>query len=562
MTDFSASDWNELPSGNVNASPNGVQGSYAPSQVAPIIREIRAASKRAWVRNNPVYTTTGTGSAFALTFIQGPVSYVRGERFAVWAHADNTGPATININTLGAKQLLSQHGTPLVAGAITAGSVIEFVFDGTSFILISNEKSKATVQSSLTVNAGANSSPTLALSPNNVIRAALSSSANGGIAVTLSNANSAFVRSLVVPETGSATLGGDIIWTSGNMGANSALNSDLLDGQHGAWYQDLTNSTGTLPNARLSGDYSFTNLTLSGRLNVTGDRVEVSVPTGTNPEMRLTRNAVRVASLYQDSTGLVLRNFNASTGTGEGYIRISGNGASDLTYNGNIIWHAGNMGANSTLDAGLLAGQNSAYYRNLANSTGTLPNARISGAYDGITNLSMTGALGITSSAPTINFIDTTSGSYNTRLMVDANNWYLQKQADGATSWTTFAQFEMDTTNAYLNGSQIMTAANHGHVNLGTTAATARSALGLGDYATLDRSAFYTVGGVGTYALLNARSGGSVSPGTTRAGSALEYAAASGSLSGTSPGGTWRCMGFVSDSGSGTGSTSLWLRIS
>lgn len=120
----------------------------------------------------------------------------------------------------------------------------------------------------------------------------------------------------------------------------------------------------------------------------------------------------------------------------------------------------------------------------------------------------------------------------------------------------------MDTTNAYLNGSQIMTAANHGRVDLGTTAATARTALGLGDYATLDRSAFYTVGAVGTYAVLNARSGGTAPQGSTRAGSALEYAAASGSPNGTSPGGKWRCLGFVVDSGSGTGSTSLWLRIS
>lgn len=106
----------------------------------------------------------------------------------------------------------------------------------------------------------------------------------------------------------------------------------------------------------------------------------------------------------------------------------------NMSFNGDIIWTSGNLSANSALNADLLDGQHGACYQDLTNSIGTLPNARISGAYDGITNLSMTGALGITSSAPTINFIDTTSGSYNTRLMVDANNWYLQKQANGATS--------------------------------------------------------------------------------------------------------------------------------
>lgn len=191
------------------------------SSDAPIIRAIRGAAKRNFVRSNPIYTTTGTGAAYVLTYIAGPVSYQKGEIYRVWTHADCLASPTVNINTLGAKQLLSQHGTPLVAGAITAGSVIEFVFDGTSFILLSNEKSKATVQSSVTINSGSGVSPALALSPNNVIRAALSSSANGGIAVTLSNANSAIVKSLIVPETGNMLFSGDIIWTSGNMGANS-----------------------------------------------------------------------------------------------------------------------------------------------------------------------------------------------------------------------------------------------------------------------------------------------------------------------------------------------------
>lgn len=49
-------------------------------------------------------------------------------------------------------------------------------------------------------------------------------------------------------------------------GAGSGLDADTLDGQNGTYYSDLTNSTGTLPNARLTGDYSFANLTLSGTL--------------------------------------------------------------------------------------------------------------------------------------------------------------------------------------------------------------------------------------------------------------------------------------------------------
>jgi hypothetical protein len=56
----------------------------------------------------------------------------------------------------------------------------------------------------------------------------------------------------VVPFVGVNTM-----WHAGNDGTGSTLDADLLDGQHGAYYLDLTNATGTLSTARLpalSGD--------------------------------------------------------------------------------------------------------------------------------------------------------------------------------------------------------------------------------------------------------------------------------------------------------------------
>lgn len=51
------------------------------------------------------------------------------------------------------------------------------------------------------------------------------------------------------------------------------LNADLLDGQQGSWYQDLANTTGTLPDARFSGTYTgVTEISMSTiRLTSTGD---------------------------------------------------------------------------------------------------------------------------------------------------------------------------------------------------------------------------------------------------------------------------------------------------
>lgn len=555
--DLIATTWSEQDNNNTASPPSGITGNMSPSSLAPTIRAMMGATKRFYNQINPLVTSTGTGAAYVLTYVQNPTAYSKGIRYSWFAHADNTGAATVNIGSIGAKQLLSVHGLPLTAGQIKADDFVEMIYTGTSFQLIAEQKHSPLFMQSATIQASGNNSPTLSLSANSTIRAQASSGLSGGFNVTLRNANNAIVKSLIVPETGNMSFGGDIIWTSGNMGANSAMNADLLDGQHGSFYSDLTNSTGTLPNARLSGNYSFGGLTLSGDLSAN----TVIASASDQPTYAFVRNGIKTGQITADGASTYLRRFNSTTGAAEGYIRITGNGVNDVQYNGNTMWHAGNDGSGSGLDAGLLEGQNAAYFRNLANSTGTLPNARISGAYDGITNLSMTGTLGITSAAPTINFIDTTAGSWNTRLIVDANNWYLQKQADGSTAWTTFAQFEMDTTNAYLNGSQILTSANHGHISLGTTQATARTALGLGEYAYLNRSTFYTAGAIGTYAF--ARRSGSTDPdfGDTIAGSSLQPTNGNASVSGTLSG-TWRCFGYVQAGSSTSGAVTLWVRIS
>ena len=78
-----------------------------------------------------------------------------------------------------------------------------------------------------------------------------------------------------------------------------------------------------------------------------------------------------------------------------------------------------------------------------------------------------------------------------------------------------------------------------------------------------------TLGAVGTYAFLGA-SGATISPGSTYAGSSLQYISVGadtsdsndniGRLSGTSPSGTWRCMGYLANTARPTGT--LFLRIS
>jgi len=54
-----------------------------------------------------------------------------------------------------------------------------------------------------------------------------------------------------------------------------------------------------------------------------------------------------------------------------------------LYIEGNIVWHAGNDGSGSGLDADLLDGKDSSFFTNAGNlSSGIVPVARLSGTYD------------------------------------------------------------------------------------------------------------------------------------------------------------------------------------
>ena len=144
MVDIIDPKWSELDASNNSAAPDGIQGNYAPSTVAPILRGTRAGVKRFYNRINAIYTATGSAAALALTFAQAPSGYSKGERIAFFPNATNTGAMTLNINSMGAKSILSADGTPLNAGDITSGQFTEVVHDGSAFRLVTGSGQKFT----------------------------------------------------------------------------------------------------------------------------------------------------------------------------------------------------------------------------------------------------------------------------------------------------------------------------------------------------------------------------------------------------------------------------------
>jgi len=159
------------------------------------------------------------------------------------------------------------------------------------------------------------------------------SGVSSGVATTLT-------QTLLLSET-AATFLGNTMWHAGNDGSGSGLDADTLDGVHGASFlRSDTSDTYT------SGTLTFANGT--------------SLDLSTN-DVYLNARVIQNASGGTDD-GMYIGFANS----GSGITRIYGGGStsthlaidsSTITFGGNTVWHAGNDGSGSGLDADTVDGK-------------------------------------------------------------------------------------------------------------------------------------------------------------------------------------------------------------
>ena len=90
-----------------------------------------------------IATVTGTDTLTG-TLTPAITAYATGNLFSFVAATTNTGAATINLNSLGAKSITKQGTTALIAGDITSGRVQLIEYDGTRFQLLNPSSSTGT----------------------------------------------------------------------------------------------------------------------------------------------------------------------------------------------------------------------------------------------------------------------------------------------------------------------------------------------------------------------------------------------------------------------------------
>jgi len=85
-----------------------------------------------------IYAADSVGTdAYAVTLTPAPTAYVTGMVVRFKAGTANTGAATLNVNSLGAKTIVKNYNSTLADNDILANQIVEVIYDGTNFQMIS-----------------------------------------------------------------------------------------------------------------------------------------------------------------------------------------------------------------------------------------------------------------------------------------------------------------------------------------------------------------------------------------------------------------------------------------
>ena len=269
-------------------------------------------------------TDTLTGSLTpALT------AYANGALFKFLAVATNTGPMTLNVNSLGAKAITRDGTTALVAGDVTSNKEMVVVYDGTQFQVINSNS----VTSLRVTGSG------------NVVTAEMQSGGNGLVVVGAGGTGATLSTSQTSGNTNFWRLGqtGVLNWDIRNVGTTGEFRIT-----NGAQIPFSSSSTG---NVTINAPSSGTALTVTGlvkSLGSAGDNFSCS-------------DGTTATSLQQNGNYFYFNN-NVDSATTGGFIWRTTSSYTErmrITNTGNVTINAPTSGAalSVTGQSGYVAGQ-------------------------------------------------------------------------------------------------------------------------------------------------------------------------------------------------------------
>ena len=135
MTDVTT--WSTTAANNNGAPPDGWPEGMAVNALNDTGREVmRAVVKEAQINAVKVLASVAGTDTITGSMTPDLTAYSSGMIVVLKPANDNTGAATLNIDTLGAKSIKKGDGTALEAGDLQASTSHLLLYDGTNFVLI------------------------------------------------------------------------------------------------------------------------------------------------------------------------------------------------------------------------------------------------------------------------------------------------------------------------------------------------------------------------------------------------------------------------------------------
>ena len=137
-------DYNISADSNTQTPPDGAPEGMAPSTVNNTMREAYARIKRFYNDTNGANTTAGSSNTYTLSASRTVASYAAGDLYVAKFNHSNTGNATLNVDSVGAKGIVTPSLNELPVNSIRANGVYAVVYEASAdkFILLDSHPSE------------------------------------------------------------------------------------------------------------------------------------------------------------------------------------------------------------------------------------------------------------------------------------------------------------------------------------------------------------------------------------------------------------------------------------
>lgn len=271
------------------------------SAVASAINDARTYSNYA--------ADSGVVNAYAITLSGITTTYTAGLRVQFKAVNANTGAATLDVNNQGAKNIVLADGTALATNAILANSIVDVIYDGTSFQLLNDAGGPNERVGDLTVTGNLSVTGTTALTGNLTA---------GNVSLTLANVTTANIGTANVVTTngqdasysGNVAISGNTTIATSISGVIKATSGVLSAATAGTDY--VKPDVATTFTARQTFAGTSANLAIS---LVSADEKTTVVTTPANGTINYDVTTQSVVYYTANASGNWTLNFRASSGT-------------------------------------------------------------------------------------------------------------------------------------------------------------------------------------------------------------------------------------------------------